>query len=105
MASERSERDTLSRCSMENAISIYIYVIVIPWVLGVYQNKTPVSRGRSPRVRAFCLDIPRSNHGITVLYPKSSSHRISLYKILTKMVTIIVKIVTKLDRNKYTYSC
>ena len=50
------------------------YVIVIPWVLGVYQNKTPVSRGRSTRVRAFCSDIPRSNHGITILYPKSSSH-------------------------------
>ena len=55
-------------------IFIYIYVIVIPWVLGVYQNKTPVSRGRSPRVRAFCSDIPRGNHGITILYPKSSSH-------------------------------
>ena len=55
-------------------VYIYIYVIVIPWVLGVYQNKTPVSGGRSPRVRAFCSDISRSNHGITILYPKSSSH-------------------------------
>ena len=37
---------------------IFLYVIVIPWVLGVYQNKMPVSRGRSLRVRAFCSDIP-----------------------------------------------
>ena len=35
------------------------FLVVIPWV---------------PRVRAFCSDIPRSNHGITILYPKSSSH-------------------------------
>ena len=72
--------------SMENAIRIYIYiyigeraklvrhyqgctnsswsgihVIVIPWVLELYQNKTPVSRGCSPRVRAFCSDIPWYN--------------------------------------------
>ena len=73
--------------------------------LGVYPNKTPLSRRRSPRVREFCSDIPRSNHGITILYPKSSSHRISLYKIIRKMVIIIVKIVTKLDHNKYNYSC
>ena len=45
----------------------------------------PVSRGRSPRVRAFCSDISRSNQ--TVLYPKSSSHCIHLVKILTKVVT------------------
>ena len=51
----------------------YMYVYML-WVLGVYQNKTPVSRGHSPRVRAFCSDISRSNHGITILYPKSSSH-------------------------------
>ena len=82
----------------------YVYVIVIPWVLGVYLNKTPLSRGRSLRVRAFCSDIPRSNHGITILYPKSSSHLVSLFKIITKMVTIIVKIFTKMDRKKYT-SC
>ena len=64
-----------------------------------------MSRGRSRRVRAFGSDIPRSNHGITILYPKSSSHCISLYKILRKMVTIIVKVITKLDHNRYTYSC
>ena len=82
-----------------------VLVIVIPWALGIYQNKMPVSRGCSPRVRAICSDIPRSNHGITSLYPKSSSHRVFFYKFLTKMVTNKVKIVTKLDPNKYTYSC
>ena len=59
-----------------------------------------MSRGRSPRVRAFCLDKPRSIHGITIVYPKSSSHFISLIKFLKKMVTIVVNIVTK-----YTYWC
>ena len=102
LASERSERDTIRGVQIRAGP---VYVIVIPWVLGVYQNKMPVSRGRSQRVKAFCSDIPRSNHGITILYPKFSSHCISLYKILTKMVTIIVNIVTKLDRNKCTYSC
>ena len=45
--------------------------LVIPWVLGVYQNKMPMSRGCSPRVRAFCSDITRINHGITILYPSA----------------------------------
>ena len=64
-------------------------------------EQNAVSRGRSPRVRAFCSDIPCSNHGITILYPKSNSHRISLFLILMKMVTIMVKIVTKLDCKVY----
>ena len=57
-------------------------VIVIPWVVGVYQNKCPchegaarvtraqpVSRGRSPSAGAFIPIFPVSNHGITILYP------------------------------------
>ena len=36
-----------------------------------------------------------------ILYAESSSH---LFKILTKMVTIIIKVVTKLDYEMYTYS-
>ena len=32
LASERSERDTLSRSSMENAIRIYIYIYVYRYV-------------------------------------------------------------------------
>ena len=59
------------------------HVIVIVWVLGVYQNKTLVSRGRSLRVRAFCSDVPRSNHGIIIFSPKSTSHCKSRLKILT----------------------
>ena len=54
LASEQSERDTIRGNNWKSEI----YVIVIPWVLGVYPNKTPVSRGSSPRVRAFCSDIP-----------------------------------------------
>ena len=71
--SERSKQDTISGVQIQ-ADAVRIYVIVIPWVLGVYQNKTPMPRGRSPRVRVFCSDIPCSNHGITILYPKSSNH-------------------------------
>ena len=44
----------------------------------------------------FCSDISCSNHGITILYLKSSSHSIPLFKIRMKMVTIMVKIATKL---------
>ena len=32
LASERSERDTLSRSSMENAIRIYIYIYIYRYV-------------------------------------------------------------------------
>ena len=65
----------------------------------VYQNKTPVSRGRSTRVRAFYSGIPRSNYGITILYPKSS---ISFFN-SNENGGYYSKIVTKLDRKKYTY--
>ena len=33
LASERSERDTLSRSSMENAIRIYIYIYIYVYVI------------------------------------------------------------------------
>ena len=33
MASERSERDTLTRSSMENAIRIYIYIYIYVYVI------------------------------------------------------------------------
>ena len=32
LASERSERDTLNRSSMENAIRIHIYIFIPPYV-------------------------------------------------------------------------
>ena len=34
----------------------YVIHVVIPWVQGTYQNKTPV--------RVFGSDIPRTNHGL-----------------------------------------
>ena len=71
--------DNTTRPRLKHAIAIASHLlrsISYSYTMGtrVYQNKTPVSRGCSPRVRAFCCDIPRSNHGITILYPKSSSH-------------------------------
>ena len=57
----------------------------------------PVSQGSSPIVRAFCSDVPCSNRGITILHPTNFFLLIQI-----KRVTIMVKIVTKLDREKYT---
>ena len=54
-ASEASETlPGVYKFELMQYVYMYIYVIVIPWVLVVYQKKTPVSRGRSLRVRSFC---------------------------------------------------
>ena len=67
-----------------------LYVIVIPWVLGIYQNKTPMSRGHSPRVRAFYSDISRNNHGITILYPPTVLQHVKMsYSIENDDVLVI----------------
>ena len=39
LASERSERDTLSRSSMENAIRIYIYIYIYLLVMCSYSTE------------------------------------------------------------------
>ena len=46
-----------------------IYVIVIPWVVGVYQNKCPCHKGAARVPGGLFRYSPVSNHGITILYP------------------------------------
>ena len=57
LASERSERDTLSRSSMENAIRIYIYVYVIARVgvkFGINFTSVRLSGNKIARGEAEC---------------------------------------------------
>ena len=59
----KTKRNDLARPVMGT-----IFLVVIPWVVGVYQNKGPCHGGRSPSARAFIPIFPVSNHGITILY-------------------------------------
>ena len=47
-------------------VEYLVYVIVISWVVGVYQNKCRCHEGAA---RAFISIFSVSNHGTTILYP------------------------------------